>query len=736
MTLPFELSVDIASRRIVLRSVHLSMDSSWQPLQDFLGRLLSSPVVESVDLDRRHATAVVTLNDGAAVGAVGAAALIRSIAAALRTPAEPRRLPADVYAQSPQFILQTTPTGVTAGIITSQTLGRVRIRHPLLQRNPEVVRRVESGLAKIAGVQSVTGSSLTGSVLILFLTGSNSPQQLLADVERHIDQSDEGIASLADPPVSHWVAAATCLGLAGATIVQPALAPATAAALVVCNLPTLSRGIVELCTCRWKVSSLYTVIMGTTLASGQFLAAAIMQASVTGWHTWTNHRLRKVVHELSALSESGGSLLVDKRPELAGSGTITPGLLVTVPQGAVLPFDGIVVSGEADLDEHGVRGLQVPVSHGSGDPVFAGSVVLRGGLQVRVTAVASQTRLSAIRRSIHSLICEAVGNGAATPRGKALASRFVPYTFATGTAALLVGDLTTLAAVLRPDFCTGPSMTDRLGTLSSVSHLLHEGWLVRNCETLNALSRVQTVVVAETSAATESAHAVRIQRLKGAPRPIELQSFSGSVENCVEHVRSLSRNHQDVAVVGSQCLLSELADADVVRISLTPELSLGQSHADLIALHAESQRIGDLLHLLEETRRPARNGWTAILACNALAISGAFLIGLTSLHVVALTNAGVLAAGVLYERQVRRSKRLLSTHTLHRPQTPEDKFEIIVQEKPAPRAPDLENPALQPVVPRHGPGATSRESNQRFQPDASYRGSRLPKSERPVPKSN
>jgi hypothetical protein len=42
-----------------------------------------------------------------------------------------------------------------------------------------------------------------------------------------------------------------------------------------------------------------------------------------------------------------------------------------------------------------------------------------------------------------------------------------------------------------------------------------------------------------------------------------------------------------------------------------------------------------------------------------LAVSGAFLVGLTSLHVVVLTNLGALAASALYSRHVRLSSQML-----------------------------------------------------------------------------
>ena len=760
MTQPFDLTIDAESRRVVLRAEQLGIDSPWPIVRDLVGRLLSSPAVLSVDIDRRTGTATL-LHDA------NAPDRLRSIAQGLRHPSEPRHLLVDAYAPCKRLVLQKSSLGIVAGTITSQIPGRVRIRHPLLLRNPELIRRVESVLAAIPGIGSVSASPLTGSVLVLFRTGTITPGKLLSALERIIDESDDAAASLASPPVSHWLAAGTCLGLAVATVAQPALAPVTAAALVCSNLPTLSRGVVELCTFRWKVASLYTVIMGTTLATGQFLAAAVMLASITGWHAWANHRLRKVVRDLTALphsAESIGELFTDVIPDRE---RIKVGMVMNVPEGALLPFDGIIVSGAGDLDEHGVRGVQTPAHRISGDAVYAGSVLLQGNMQVKVLAVGSKTRLSAIRGTMHSLICEAIGTGGATPRGKALAGRFVPFTFATGTAALLVGDLTTLAAVLRPDFSTGPSLTDRLGALSGVSHLLHEGWLVRNCETLHALASVDTIVIASSRPpATDGAIEVRVSKLTGVARSIQIQELSCSATDFQIHVRELSRSNKNTAVVGDRSVLSQLADVDILRISMTPEQCLGQPYADLIALHAEPQRLGDLLQILQETHEPGRTAWNAILACNALAISGAFLVGLTSLHVVAITNAGVLAAGLLYERQVRKSNRLLSSHSLQKAPSPREAFVIVpegnctnhgagpqpqvsvvqestaegqtplfvqcLQEESGPSPPEIENPALQPVVPRHGPSYSAKPAKSRIQPKPARQRSRSVKSEGPV----
>lgn len=702
------MTIDAKSNCIVLCAKPLGVDGSWSVAREVLGRLLSSPDVRSIQVDRLQARVTIAL-DSELLEPGPNSGRVRALAERLRHPAEPRFLLSDAYARSVWLDLRKVAAGVSAGAIISQSPGRVRVRHPLLRRQPDLVRRVESVLAKVPGITSVSGSSLTGNVRVLFRVGAFTPQKLLMAIEKIADESDDAAASLASPPIGNWIAAGTCLGLAVAAMPVPAVGPVAAAALVCSNVPTLSRGIVELCTFRWKVASLYTVIMGTTLVSGQYLAAALMQALVTGWHAWTNHRLRKVVHELSARPESTTELhdaiLADFIP-VSDRRRLEPGKTIHVCEGATLPVDGIIVSGEAELDEHGVRGIVTPARRVSGDPVYAGSVVLQGDVRVKVVAPEADTRLSEIRKTVHSLICEAIGNGGATPHGKAVASKFVPFTFATGAAALMVGDIATLAAVLRPDFCTGPSLTDRLGALTGVSHLLHEGWLVRSCEALHALSHVRTIVIHRPSADTLD---VNIRHVPSALRPIEIHEIAGSEQDCVDYVEFLAESDTHVAAVANHRVLKQLQSVRVVRISLTPELCLGQPHVDLIALHGQPERLGELLRILQETRLSGHTAWAAVLACNGLAISGAFLLGLTNLHVIAITNTGILAAGALHERRVRRSKALLKSHSVRKPLPAPDSF-VVLPDDGTPAATDFEDPALQPVVVRHGPARDSGSS--------------------------
>ena len=142
-------------------------------------------------------------------------------------------------------------------------------------------------------------------------------------------------------------------------------------------------------------------------------------------------------------------------------------------------------------------------------------------------------------------------------------------------------------------------------------------------------------------------------------RSLDIHEIEGNESQCVAYIRELRSYTCRVAVVANGSFLNRLAKDDLIRISLTPETSFGNQSTDLIALHSEPHQVEELWRVLQESRRPNQQGWAAVVACNTLAVSGAFLVGLTSLHVVVLTNLGALAASALYSRHLQRSSQML-----------------------------------------------------------------------------
>jgi Cu2+-exporting ATPase len=74
------------------------------------------------------------------------------------------------------------------------------------------------------------------------------------------------------------------------------------------------------------------------------------------------------------------------------------GDVIVVPMGDIIPVDGLIISGDSEVQEAVLTGESRPLLRGRGDRVVAGSTNLSQVLEVRVEAVATHTILSRILR--------------------------------------------------------------------------------------------------------------------------------------------------------------------------------------------------------------------------------------------------------------------------------------------------------------------------------------------------
>jgi Cu2+-exporting ATPase len=149
---------------------------------------------------------------------------------------------------------------------------------------------------------------------------------------------------------------------------------------------------------------------------------------------------------LTALAE----LLPDEAERATASGTehvhldeLHVGDVVLVRPGGRVPADGVIVDGEAELDESMITGESRPVARQVGDRVVAGTVSTDSAIRARVEAVGDDTALAGIQR----LVADAQ---ASQSRAQALADRFAAVLF---YVAMASGALTFIvwAALGHPD---------------------------------------------------------------------------------------------------------------------------------------------------------------------------------------------------------------------------------------------------------------------------------------------
>jgi len=158
-------------------------------------------------------------------------------------------------------------------------------------------------------------------------------------------------------------------------------------------------------------------------------------------------------------SRSAISSLMKLRPETAlckrGTQTVlvkieelVVGDCVIVRPGESIPVDGVVVEGTSSVNQASITGESLPVEKKPGDPLFAGTLNEQGGLDMRVTKLATESTLA----KLIELVEKAQGQKAATQRFLEKAEQWYALGVILFTASLIVVPIYILGEKFGPAF--------------------------------------------------------------------------------------------------------------------------------------------------------------------------------------------------------------------------------------------------------------------------------------------
>jgi len=263
------------------------------------------------------------------------------------------------------------------------------------------------------------------------------------------------------------------------------------------------------------------------------------------------------VLELRARSRTGAairSLLglapkTARRVETDGSERDVPlsdvhaGDRLRVRPGERIPVDGIVLEGNAVVDESMVTGEPIPVEKTTGDKITGGTVNNTGALLMRAERVGADTLLAQIVR----MVSEAQRSRAPIQRlADTVSAWFVPIVIVvasvTFAAWALVGPDPRLAhafvnaiAVLIIACPCALGLATPMSIMVGTGRAAEAGVLFRNAEALEVFERVTTLVVDKTGTLTEGRPALVTVEPRGGADSTTLLHLGASLENVSEH---------------------------------------------------------------------------------------------------------------------------------------------------------------------------------------------------------
>ena len=243
---------------------------------------------------------------------------------------------------------------------------------------------------------------------------------------------------------------------------------------------------------------------------------------------------------------------------------------VVVRSGNMIPLDGMVLEGEAMVNQAALTGESMPVRKAAGATVYAGTVVEEGECVLVAKAEGGANRYDKIVAMIEE--SEKLKSGTEN-RALLLADRLVPWCLA-GTAATyaLTRNVTRAISILMVDFSCALKLSMPLAVLSAMRECGEYHITVKGGKYLEALAQADTIVFDKTGTLT-----------RATPQVVQVVPFSGCGEQEVLQLAACLEEH----------FPHSMANA-VVRAAKEQGISHEEMHSEVeyIVAHGIASRVG------------------------------------------------------------------------------------------------------------------------------------------------
>ena len=281
--------------------------------------------------------------------------------------------------------------------------------------------------------------------------------------------------------------------------------PLQACYTTVCAAKYIWKGIGNLVKGKIEVPVLDATAIGVSMLRNDMnTASSIMFLLGVGelLEEWTHKKSVDDLARTMSLNISKVWLVREEQQVLVSVDEIVAGDRVVVHMGNVIPFDGLVVSGEAMVNQAALTGESAAVRKSQDSYVYAGTVVEEGEVTVLVKQVGGTGRYDKIVTMIEA--SEKLKSGVES-KAEHLADRLVPYTLA-GTAFtyLLTRNTTKALSVLMVDFSCALKLAMPISVLSAIREASLYNITVKGGKYLEAIAEADTIVFDKTGTLTKA----------------------------------------------------------------------------------------------------------------------------------------------------------------------------------------------------------------------------------------
>lgn len=416
--------------------------------------------------------------------------------------------------------------------IAHEVQKRIRLRSRRLFDPALDLKYLEALVEALPGVDKAR-TNRWGSSIVVEYDGASKNRERILNLLENIPVE----AYMPGGPAGGDISLPTVAAQGATAALTPFMPPAAAApASWLLGMPTMLEGLHTLLYEGVKVEVLdASAIAFSLLRQDYFTANAIVAMLGLGSYmeSWTEKKSDDLLKSLLRPQVEMVWVERDAQEVQVDFTELAVGDLVICGSGELVPVDGVVVDGDAALNQSSITGESLPVHVGTGDDVLSGAVVEDGRIKISAANVGGETSMARIGRFLENSLRT---QSTSQKKSDELADKLVPVTFGLGLALFaLTRDVTRAASVLTVDYSCAIKLASPVAVKTGMHTAGHCGVLLKGAQALDNLARIDTIVFDKTGTLTMGDLKVADVIPKNGMRPGELLALAAGAEEHYSH---------------------------------------------------------------------------------------------------------------------------------------------------------------------------------------------------------
>lgn len=254
-----------------------------------------------------------------------------------------------------------------------------------------------------------------------------------------------------------------------------------------------------------NADTLTATAVATALLTGRSLSAltTILLSDIAELMTaYTIANTRSAIKDmLGSGDDSHFVVREDGSLELKSVDKINKDDVVSVQTGDKLSVDGIVIEGEAYIDQAAITGEFYPAHKISGQQVYAGTILKSGQLYVKVNRVGDETTVSRIVHMVEDAVSKKAEIQTYMDR---FSAQLIPVNFAlAGLMYVFTKDINRSLSMMIIDYSCGVRLSTATALSASIYNAARNGVLIKGGNYVETLAKADALVLDKTGTITE-----------------------------------------------------------------------------------------------------------------------------------------------------------------------------------------------------------------------------------------